>query len=113
MVFLSLLNMSMVSHISLYECTQKGDGETNKQYQIDKGWDTYREKLTHEPKMLYGIMVSVLHSCKHFKLTKTQMAIALGISTLFALSTIRNRFYELFKAMHIGLAAIFMAAFYQ
>ena len=41
------------------------------------------------------------------------MGIVLGLSVAIAQSQVRKRMYELFKATHVVLAAIFLAAFYQ
>lgn len=41
------------------------------------------------------------------------MAIALGISVSFAHLEIRKRLYELFKTIHIVMAAICLAAYYE
>lgn len=40
------------------------------------------------------------------------MVISLGISAAFAIGPIRNRIYEFFKATHISLTAVFIAALF-
>jgi hypothetical protein len=40
------------------------------------------------------------------------MVISLSISAAFAFGPIRNRIYEFFKASHISLTAIFLAALF-
>ncbi|EHK43843.1 hypothetical protein TRIATDRAFT_319185 [Trichoderma atroviride IMI 206040] len=65
-------------------------------YVNEQGWSGYHEELSTDPTFKYGLL----------------MVIALSLSAAFAFGPIRSRIYEFFKAFHISLTAIFLAALF-
>ncbi|KAG5981225.1 hypothetical protein E4U55_003184 [Claviceps digitariae] len=63
----------------------------------NKGWDYYRDELRHDEVFRYGILA----------------ATTIGLSIALAARGFRARFYEIFKAAHIILAAVVLAALYE
>ncbi|KAG6011683.1 hypothetical protein E4U43_008183 [Claviceps pusilla] len=62
----------------------------------NKGWDYYKDELRHDEVFRYGILA----------------ATSIGLSTALAARCFRAHFYEIFKAAHIILAAVALAALY-
>ncbi|RFU73113.1 hypothetical protein TARUN_9155 [Trichoderma arundinaceum] len=65
-------------------------------YVNEQGWEGYHEELATDPVFRYGLL----------------MVISLSVSAAFAFGPIRNRIYEFFKASHITLTAVFLAALF-
>ncbi|KAG6193290.1 hypothetical protein E4U10_003764 [Claviceps purpurea] len=63
----------------------------------NKGWEFYKEELRNDEIFRYGILT----------------AAAMGLSAALAARCFRAHFYEIFKAAHIILAAVALAALYE
>ncbi|KAG6001480.1 hypothetical protein E4U21_004288 [Claviceps maximensis] len=63
----------------------------------NKGWEYYKDELRNDETFRYGIMA----------------ATTFGLSIALAVRSFRARFYEIFKAAHIVLAAVALAAIYE
>ncbi|KAG6058201.1 hypothetical protein E4U17_000289 [Claviceps sp. LM77 group G4] len=63
----------------------------------NKGWEFYKEELRNDEIFRYGILT----------------AVAMGLSSALAARCFRAHFYEIFKAAHIILAAVALAALYE
>ncbi|KAL7797369.1 ferric reductase like transmembrane component domain-containing protein [Trichoderma ceciliae] len=66
-------------------------------YVNEQGWEGYHEELSSDPTFHYGLI----------------MIISLSISATFAFGQIRKKIYEFFKAAHVSLTAVFLAALFN